>query len=175
VNPEAPPRASPEPVRPAVAPPTGPAPTPPQRVVQDAGRRGWDLGDPVTEPPGTRLAKLPSVVVVAVEAAQTQCERKVIRWLSTEAALMADLHLEATDAGVKVGFTAQGTPMLRCTTRLLEDERFDMDLPSQTMVASYFDRRKHRVAAVACCPTWLRCSRWSRSVLRPGSPPRPST
>lgn len=140
-KPEAPALASPEPVRAVVAPPP---PTPPQRLVQDAGRRGWDLGPPMTEPPGTRLAELPSVVVVAVEAAQTQCERKVIRWLSTEAALMADLHLEATDAGVKVGFTAQGTPMLRCTTRLLEDERFDMDLPSQTMVASYFDRRKHR-------------------------------
>lgn len=124
--------AEPEP-----APAPSPAAVTPQPTKPDAGTRGWDLGRAIT---GRTQTPLPPVIRKAIEAARAECEKKVTRWFSGEGHIVSSLELEATDAGVSVGFRGE-TPMLRCMKRLVEPQRFELELPSPSSAVMFVDDR----------------------------------
>jgi hypothetical protein len=123
-------------VDPVAEPPAAVA-APPLRTKPDAGARGWDLGRVVT---GRSESQVPPVIRQAVEAARAECEKKVTRWFSGEGHIVSSLDLEATDAGVSVGFRGE-TPLLRCMKRLVEPQRFELELPSPSSAVMFVDDR----------------------------------
>jgi hypothetical protein len=110
-------------------------------------RQALDAGFRVRVPNPTPKARtnsnaVPPVVRKAFDAALAECEKKVTRWFSGEGYLPT-IELEATDAGVSIGFSGNA-PIRRCLARLLKPQRFEVELTTPKSVVAFLDTMPKR-------------------------------